>query len=170
MTKRDRSAERRVAAFLSQNSAAPVKRPEPPADDLFTSSAKRQQRSRMPAEPFADIAPHQSSSPTSRASAEKNASTMRTKMFLIYEHIEAQGAYGATRQELADDLAISLQTVCGRVRRLYQMGLIGSNPGHVRNNRISGFENEVMVHENYVMRWQPDQARPPITPAWMSAK
>ena len=165
MTKRDRSAERRVASFLSQNSsAAPVKVPEPPADDLFTSAKK--QRARMPAEPFADIAPHQSSSPTSRASAEKNATTMRSKMFLIYAHIESKGAYGATRQEIADDLGISLQTVCGRVRRLYQMGLIGSNPGDVRSNRLSGFDNEVMVHEDRCLRWQPDQQRPAQRPSW----
>src|SRR3954462_1914273 len=42
-------------------------------------------RARMPAVPFADIAPHQSSSPTSTASAANQATTMRSKMFLIYE-------------------------------------------------------------------------------------
>lgn len=138
--------------------------------DVVREPMRPKTRTRIPAEPFADIAPHQASSPTSVASAEKNATTMRSKMFLIYEHIRQQGLHGATRQELADDLGISLQTVCGRVRRLYQMGRIGSNPGHVRANRLSGFDNEVMLHETFVDRWTDDQSRPPERVQWERAR
>lgn len=123
-------------------------------------------RPRMPADPFADVVPHQASSPTSVASAAKNVSTMRSKMERIHNRIIKSGPHGMTRQELTDDLGISLQTVCGRVRRLYQMGLIGSNPGHVRANRISGFENEVLLDELWVDRWTPEQTRPAERPSW----
>lgn len=135
-------------------------------------------RSRMPANPFADLAPHQSSSPTSTAAAVKESKTMRSKMFLVYEYIKARGAYGATRQEIADDLGIPIQTVCGRVRRLYQMGHIGSNCvlkckvarcGHDPECRLSlqsGYAQEIMLHEDHVLRWQEDQTRPAQRLSW----
>lgn len=151
--------------FCSEMCAKLAESPPIEAGDPFNYGGG-EPRSRLPAEPFADIAPHQSASPTSRAAAEANAPTMRSKMYLIYTHIRQQGLHGATRQEIADDLAIPLQTVCGRVRRLYQMGLIGSNPGHVRASTHSGLANEVMLHEAFVDRWNDDQARPPIRPSW----
>lgn len=129
-------------------------------------------RARMPATPFADIAPHQSSSPTSTKAGEVKGKTARSQMSRILHFIETQGLYGATRQEIVDALSISLQAVCGRVRRLYQMGLIGSNcekgcfyvcdehPVISRKNRLSGLDNEVLVPELYVRRWYPEQARP----------
>jgi hypothetical protein len=165
MTERDRSAERRVAEFISQNMPASVKKPEQESDDLFTAAEK--QRSRLP-DHFLESPPVAGDSATSRAAANTIASTRRPKAFLVYYHIKSLGKHGATRQELVDALGISLQTICSLVRRLYEMGLIGSNPGHVRLNRFSGMENEVMLYEDHVTRWQPDQSRPPIIPKWMA--
>lgn len=143
------------------------KRELPPQPSIFDAppAAEERPRARMPVE-VAEMPPHQKSSPTSRASAEALKPSSLSKMFLIYSHIEQKGAYGATRQEIADDLGISLQTVCGQVRRIYQMGRIGSNPGHTRANRWSGRENEVMLHERYVERWQNDQTRPALPFCW----
>lgn len=138
-------------------------------------------RSRMPSAPFADLAPHQSNSQTSTASAEIVGRTMRSKMFRIYDFLREQGLYGATRSEIVDALGIPLQTVCGRVRRLYQMGRAGSNcvkgcfvacDHHpcTRINRHSGVENEVMLHEAFVRRWQGDQPRPGVPLSWEQAR
>lgn len=164
MTKRDRSAERRVAEFLSQNPPALAKPKPEQVDDLFTAAEKI--RSRLPAS-FIEIAHSAPGSATSRAAADTIGPSRMPKMALVYFHIKALGKFGATRQEIVDALGISLQTVCSLVRRLYQMGLIGSNPAHVRRNRFSSLENEVMIHEDHVTRWQPDQARPPQRPKWM---
>lgn len=143
------------------------KRSLPPPPSLFDAppAAEKKPRSRMPVE-VAEMPPHQKSSPTSTASARAMKGSSLSKMYLIYAHIEQQGAHGATRQEIADDLGISLQTVCGQVRRIYQMGRIGSNPGHTRANRWSGRENEVMLHEAFVTRWQNDQTRPALPFCW----
>lgn len=194
MTKRDRSAERRVAEFLSQNAPAP-KMEQAPADDLFTAAEKARteiivpnppeegggeyvmrqtapdiwigkHRTRLP-EQFIDVASTAPGSATSARAADAIGDSRRPKAYLLYQHIKSMGKYGATRQEIVDALGISLQTVCSLVRRLYQMGLIGSNPEHTRRNRFSAFENEVMLHEDHVTRWQPDQTRPPMIPKWM---
>jgi hypothetical protein len=189
MTKRDRSAERRVAEFLSQNPPAPVKPKPEQVDDLFTAAEKDKarewygemgikaspdttiltHRSRLP-DQFIEIAHSAPGSATSSAAADAIGPSRMPKMALVYYHIKALGSFGATRQEIVDALGISLQTVCSLVRRLYQMGLIGSNPGHVRRNRFSDLENEVMVHEDFVSRWQPDQARPAQVQKWMGVK
>jgi hypothetical protein len=194
MTERDRSAERRVAEFLSQNMPAP-KVEQAAADDLFTAAEKDRdgfrhtpdgvippryedsflhrdgwgdsKRSRLP-DRFIEQASTALGSETSARAADTIGPTQRPKAYLVYQHIKACGKTGATRQEIADALAISLQSVCSLVRRLYEMGWVGSNLGDVRLNRLSGLENEVMLHEDHVIRWQPNQARPPITAKWMA--
>jgi hypothetical protein len=177
MTERDRSAERRVAAFISQNMPAPKEKSEQAvSDDLFTAAAKDRKRSRLPQE-FLDTAPSARGSATSHEAAETIGASRRPKAFLVYHHIKSLGKYGATRQETVDATGISLQTVCSLVRQLYQMGLIGSNciegcRWHCehkpvsRRNRFSALDNEVMLHEDHVVRWQQDQARPPKPPKW----
>jgi hypothetical protein len=190
MTQRYRSAERRVAEFLSQNKPAPVKRPEQSEPDLFAAAEKDKatewygemgikpdpdttiitHRSRLP-DQYIEQPPVAHDSATSRAAADTIAPTRRSKMFLVYHHIKAEGSRGATRQEIVDALAISLQTVCSLVNTLYTMGLVGSNAGDVRANRISGCDNEVMLHEDHVTRWNlARQARPAERPNWERGK
>lgn len=166
MTKRDRSAERRVAEFLSQNVSARVTKTEQ-TDDLFTAAAN--DRARLPAQ-FIERGAVAPGSETSALAADAIGPTRYPKAYLVYQHIKSMGKFGATRQELVDALSISLQTICSLVRTLYQCGLIGSNEGHVRSNRFSGMANEVMLHEDHVTRWQPDQPRPPQYPKWMKSK
>lgn len=195
MSPRDRSAERRVAAFLSQNSAAPVKKSEQPEPDLFAPADTREKRidlmdalkkslagrARLSDE-FIEQPPVAHHSETSREAAQAIAPTRRSKMFLVYHHIKALGQYGATRQEIVDALAISLQTVCSLVNNLYTMGLIGSNclegcttkcehKPVSRRNRFSSMDNEVMLHEDHVIRWDlARQARPAERPNWERGK
>lgn len=133
------------------------RRPEP----------KTTERARLPIQ--YDDPPAQRSSQTSTYAAERIAPTFGTKMFLVHEHIKAEGARGATREEISVALEMRLSTVCGAVRKLYLMGFIGSNCvnrckttcDHDVVSRLgtSGLPNEVMVDERYVVRWMPDQNR-----------
>ena len=59
---------------------------------------------------------------TSRAAADRvrpNAATMRAKVLTC---VEAAGEPGITRQEIADELGMRLQTVCGRANELLRSG------------------------------------------------
>lgn len=59
------------------------------------------------------------------------AGTLRGK---VYAHLVAHHASGATRHEIADALDMHLQTVCGRIGELKQMGLVWEGD-EARNGR-----------------------------------
>lgn len=111
------------------------------------------QRAGLPRE-HGMIPPASSKSITSQKSADRLMPRFGSKLRKVYDHIDAAGATGCTRQEIADETGMLLQSVCSAVNRLYQMGEkgigagIGSNPNHERDGR------EVLVAARYVERWK----------------
>jgi len=61
---------------------------------------------------------------TSIAAAEAIAEMAPTLRGKVYEYLASRQSAGATRQEIADGLKMKLQTVCGRVGELKDMGLV----------------------------------------------
>jgi hypothetical protein len=101
-------------------------------------------------------------SATSEAAARAMDAVVPTLAWLVLQHIISCGAHGATREETTIALGKRLSSVTARIRELYLMGHIGSNPGHTRTNGETGLENEVMLYETHVQRWTDGQARPPV--------
>lgn len=100
-------------------------------------------------------------SETSAVAAREVDAMVPTLAWLVLQHIRDCGLHGATRDETAQALGKRLSSISARIRELYLMGLIGSNPNHTRTNPETGLENEVMLYETYVDRWKPEQQRPP---------
>lgn len=112
-------------------------------------------RAAMPA----DVAQHAfvaNGSSTSRVAAKRLEALKRTQsaQARVLHAINAAANKGTTRAELAGITGLRLSTVCSSVRRLYQMGYIGSNPGMTRVDRSSGMHVEVLFNERYVSRWR----------------
>lgn len=105
---------------------------------------------------IAQHAPSAPGSPTSRAAARRLDALKRTQsaQARVLHAINAAANKGATRAELAGITGLRLSTVCSSVRRLYQMGYVGSNPGMTRVDRSSGMNVEVLFNERYVSRWR----------------
>lgn len=81
--------------------------------DLFTSPP--------PAPVLRDLPlPYQRDSETSRLAAESSRPRAPTDRATILEYLLAQGAHGATNEEISDALGIKLQTVCPRMLELRQ--------------------------------------------------
>lgn len=91
---------------------------------------------------------------TSKKAADAVADGFRTRKHLIHQHIQQEGATGATRPEIAKALGISVNSVNSAANTLYRQGLIASNPDHERPDPISGQACAVLVDEAHVLRWR----------------
>lgn len=128
--------------------------------DLFTSSALEDQppRASLPNR-LAQLPPAAPGSPSSEAAARAIAGAVIPQARRIHAYIAQQQARGATREEIAEAMALRLSAVCGRVRTLYRQGLIGSNPDVTRVSASSGMQAEILVADVFVARWLDTRGR-----------
>lgn len=69
-------------------------------------------------------APFQPGSAASRRGAKAVEPHVLSQRVRIAAFVRARGAYGATRQEIADGTGVKLNAVCGRVGPLLQEGVL----------------------------------------------
>lgn len=121
-------------------------------------------RAALPDQIALNFAPKAKGSPTSAAAARsiERPDIHKGQLNTVLRCVQRRQSGGASRAEIAELTGLRLSAVCGRVRTLCRVGIIGSNPNHRRRPQVvsehlrSKELQEVLVAEQYVERWHID--------------